>query len=158
MSRIVVLLIAILKTTRSSITLVFRIDNNKIVDGGDDIETKSGKSNDRLDTSRKSIKPKSQTKNGYLGNTNHVGEPKFLISRAREAFNCLKQAFTKALIFRYFDLKYQIRIETDKSSYIIKKVLSQLILNQLTLDKIIKSSVNEYLVVYFSKKIIHDKT
>ena len=56
-------------------------------------------------------------------------EPNFLISEARKAFNCLRQAFIKAPILRHFDPECHIWIETDKSSYIIEKVLSQLISN-----------------------------
>ena len=53
-------------------------------------------------------------------------EPIFLTSGAREAFNWLKQAFTKATIVCHFDLKYYIQIETDASGYAIGGVISQL--------------------------------
>lgn len=59
-------------------------------------------------------------------------KPKFLTSKARKAFNYLKQAFTEALILRYFDLELYIRIEINVSSYAIGRVLSQLIFDQLT--------------------------
>ena len=53
----------------------------------------------------------------------------------REAFNQLKQRFTKATIFQYFDLECYIRIETDTSGYTIWAVLSQLTSNYLTSNK-----------------------
>ena len=90
-----------LKTTRSSVASVFRVDDNEVVGGGGaigrsavgwlDASRKSAKS-------KKSVKSKSRTKSGYLGNSNNLEEPKFLTSDAKEAFNCLKQAFTKAPI------------------------------------------------------------
>ena len=49
----------------------------------------------------------------------------FLTFDAREAFYYLWLAFTKAIIFCYFDLKYYIQIETDVSAYAISKMLSQ---------------------------------
>lgn len=50
----------------------------------------------------------------------------FLTPKARLAFTQLRQAFTKAPIFQYFDLKYDIWIETNASRYAIGGVLSQL--------------------------------
>ena len=50
----------------------------------------------------------------------------FLIHGAREAFNRLQLAFTKALIFQHFDPEYHIQIKTDTSSYAIGGVLCQL--------------------------------
>ena len=54
-----------------------------------------------------------------------------LISDARQAFSQLRQAFTKTVILRDFDLECHIQIETDASSYAISGVLSQLILDNL---------------------------
>ena len=62
-------------------------------------------------------------------------EPIFLIPGAREAFNQLRQAFTKALIFQHFDLECHIRIETDTSGYTIERVLNQLTSDHLTSDQ-----------------------
>ena len=55
-----------------------------------------------------------------------MGELIFLTSGAKETFNQLKQAFTKALILQHFNPKYYIRIETNASNYAIGGVLSQL--------------------------------
>ena len=69
-------------------------------------------------------KSKSQMKSD-----NNLEEPKFLISKAKEAFNCLRQAFTKAPILHHFDLECHVWIETNASGYIIGGVLSQLTSN-----------------------------
>ena len=61
-----------------------------------------------------------------------MGEPTFLNPGARKAFNQLRQAFTKALILRPFDLECHIRIETNASGYAIGGVLSQLTADQVT--------------------------
>ena len=61
-----------------------------------------------------------------------TGESTFLTPGAREALNQLRQAFTKALILRYFNPEYHIQIETDASGYTIEGVLSQLNSNHLT--------------------------
>ena len=55
----------------------------------------------------------------------------YLTPKARLAFIKLRKAFTKALIFRHFDLKCHIRIKTDALSYAINGVLSQLTLDNL---------------------------
>ena len=55
-----------------------------------------------------------------------MGEPTFLTLGTREAFNQLKQAFTKAPILRHFDPEYHIWIEINLSGYAIGGVLSQL--------------------------------
>ena len=110
-SRIAVSLTAMLKTTGSSIASASRVDDNKVVSGVGAIG--------RLDASRKSAKSKSQTKIGY-----NLEESKFLTSKAKKAFNRLRQAFTKAPILWYFDLEYHIRIETDVLGYAIRRVLS----------------------------------
>lgn len=61
-SKIVILLTAILKTTRSFVVLVFRVDDNKVVSGGG-TKTESGGSIGGLDVSRKKLtKSKSQIK------------------------------------------------------------------------------------------------
>ncbi len=54
----------------------------------------------------------------------------FLIPKTKKAFIHLQKAFTKAPIFRHFDPKYHIRIETDVLGYAISGVLSQMISNQ----------------------------
>ena len=50
--------------------------------------------------------------------------PSFFTPNTKTAFNYLWLAFTKALIFQYFDAECHIRIKTDVSSYSISGVLS----------------------------------
>lgn len=107
-------------TIKSSIVSVFRVYDNEFVGvGGTENRNVS-----RLDSSKNLNKSNSQTKSGQLGNSNTKGELKFLISKAKEIFNYLKQAFTKVPIFRHFNLECHIRIEIDASGYIIKRVLN----------------------------------
>ena len=97
-----------------------RDDDDEVVGGGDRNLSKSKKSKN--------------TKSGIQTRIGAMGEPTFLTPDAREAFNQLRQAFTKALILRHFDPECHIRIETNPSSYAIGGVLSQLISDQVTLD------------------------
>ena len=131
------------KTTGSSVSSASRLDDNEVVVGG-------GAS--RLDASKKLAKSK-KTKNVHDSE-----EPKFLTFEVKEAFNHLRQAFTKALILQHFDLECHIRIETDASSHAIREVLSQLTPNQVTLDDAIGSNVDWHLVAYFSRKMIPTET
>ena len=85
-------------------------------------------------------------------------ESKFLTSKAKKAFNSLKEAFTKVLIFQHFDPECDIRIETNASAYTIGEVINQLTLNQMTSDGIIRLNVDWYLVAYFSRKMISAET
>ena len=89
-----------LKTIGSSVASAFRVDDNEVVSGGGAVGWS--------DASRKSAKSKSRTKSGHLGNSNDSEEYRFLTSNAREAFNHLRQAFTKAPILQQFDLKCYI--------------------------------------------------
>ena len=66
-----------LKTIGPSIVSASRVDNDEIVGGGGVV----GQS----DASKTSAKSKSWIKSGY-----NLGEPKFLTSKAKEAFNHLK--------------------------------------------------------------------
>ena len=61
-----------------------------------------------------------------------MGEPIFLTLDAREAFNQLMKAFTKAPILWHFDPKCYIWIETNASGYAVGGVLSQLTSDHLT--------------------------
>ena len=149
-SRIAVPLTAILKTTGSSVASASSIDDNE-VDGSEGVVGRS-------DASRKSAKSKSRTNSGYLGNSNDLEEPKFLTSNAREAFNRLRQAFTKAPILRHFDPECHIRIETDALGYAIGRVPSQLTLNQVISDGTIGSNGDWHPVAYFSRKMIPAET
>lgn len=135
-----------MKITGSSITSAFRVDDNKVV-GSSSAWTDSRRVGGS-DVSRKTTMSKNQTK------SRHLEEPKFLTSRAREAFNYLRQVFIEVLILWHFDLEYHTRIETNISWYTIGGVLSQVIPDQLTLDETIKSTVDRHLMAYFSRKII----
>ena len=73
----------------------------------------------------------------------------YLTPATRQTFTQLRQLFTKAPIFRHFDLECYIRIETDISDYAIGKVLSQ-----LTLDNLCQW----HPVDYYSQKMILVKT
>ena len=89
-NRIAVPLTSMLKTTRSSDSPPEDDDNEDVGGGGDKNLSKS----------------KKRSKNAKSGNQTHIGameEPKFLTSKAKEAFNLLQQAFTKAPILQYFD-------------------------------------------------------
>ena len=86
-----------LKTTRLFVVSASGTNDNEVASGGN---TESGGSVGGSDALRKKlIKSKSRIKIRQLGNNNAIGEPKFLTSEAREAFNYLRQTFTKALIF-----------------------------------------------------------
>ena len=62
---------------------------------------------------------------------NSNGATGYLTPDAKWAFTQLRQAFTKAPIFRHFDPEYHIRNKTDVSGYAIGGVLSQLTLDNL---------------------------
>ena len=115
-SRIAAPLTAILKTTGSSVASASRVNDDEVVGGVGAVSW--------LDASRKLGKSKSRTKHGHLGNSNNSEEPKFLISDAREAFNRLRQAFTKAPFLWHFDPVCHIWIKTDVSGYPIEGVLT----------------------------------
>lgn len=71
----------------------------------------------------------------------------FLTFETSTAFSLLRQTFTKVSIFGYFDLKYYIKIEANTLGYAMSRTLSQLILD----------SDQQYLVIYFLKKMISVK-
>ena len=111
-----------LNTTRSS-GLVQEDNDNKVVGSGRD----------------KNLFKSKKSKNAKFGIQTRIGamrEPTFLTSYNREAFNKLRQVFTKALIFQHFDLEYYIRIETDVSGYVIGRILSQLTSDHLTSNQL----------------------
>ena len=80
---------------------------------------------------------------------NSNGATEYLDLKTRLAFTQLRKAFSKALIFQQFDLKYHIWIETNTSSYAIGEVSSQLTLDNLG---------QWHLIVFYSQKIISAKT
>ena len=82
-----------LKTTRS-------LDLASRELGVDEVVKGDGKADD------KNLSESKKTKNAKLGIQMHIGateEPTFLTPSAREAFNQLRQAFTKAPILQHFD-------------------------------------------------------
>ena len=88
-------------------------------------------------------------KRSPLTSKNSNGAISYLTPDAKRAFTQLRQAFTKAPIFQYFDPKCHIRIETDASGYAIGGVLSQLILD---------NSGRWHPVAFYSRKMIPAKT
>ena len=75
------------------------------------------------------------------------GATGYLTPEARQAFTQLRQVFTKAPIFQYFDPEYHIWIEIDASGYAIGGMLSQFI-----------DSDQWHPVAYYSQKMIPAKT
>lgn len=69
----------------------------------------------------------------------------FFTFKARLKFTELRQAFIKALIFYYFDLKCHILIESNASGYSIYGILSHLTLHDLG---------QCYLIAFISSKMI----
>ena len=111
-------------TGSSDLALRLGADNNEVVGG-------SGKADDKnLSKSKKSKNAKS----GKQTRIRAMEEPTFLTPSTREAFNQLRQTFTKAPILQHFDLKCHIWIETNTSDYAIEGVLSQLTSDHLTSD------------------------
>ena len=104
-----------LKTTGSSDSAQ-RDDDDEVVGGGGD----------------RNLSKSKKSKSGIQTRIGATGEPTFLTPSAREAFNQLRQAFTKAPILRHFNLECHIRIETNASGYAIGRVLSQLTSDHLT--------------------------
>lgn len=104
--------------------------SNTIIDRLDKGNTAGG-TNVRLKLANSKSGKLSKFKNQ---NNNHATKkPNFLIFKAIENFNHLKQTFIKVPIFWHFDPEHHIWIEINVSSYIIIGVLSQLTLNQLIL-------------------------
>ena len=73
----------------------------------------------------------------------------FLIPKAGKFFTKLRQAFVEASILNHFDPKRYIQIEMDTFGYIIGRVFSQLISDDLG---------QWHLIVFFFKKMIPAKT
>ena len=92
-------------------------------------------------------------KSGVQTRLDATNKPILLTPDAREVFNQLRQAFTKAPILRHFDPECHIRIETDASGYAIGGVLSQLTSDHLTSDQ-----GQWHPVAYFSRKMIPAET
>ena len=105
-----------------------------------------GNGNDRNLSKSKKLK---NTKSEIQTHIKTMREPTFLTPGTRKTFNQLRQAFTKALILRHFDLKCHIRIETDALGYVIERVLSSLTSDYLTFDQ-----GQWQPIAYFLKKMI----
>ena len=150
-SRIAAPLTSLLKTTRlSDLALkAFRADDDEFVGSG------GGKANETIMNLFKNNKSRNSM---HVPNIGATGEPNFLTSDAKKAFNHLRLAFIKALILRHFDPESHIRIETDASGYAIGGVLSQLNLDFNTPpndSNLNKSDFGQWhQVAYFSRKII----
>ena len=132
-----------MKTIGSSVASAFRVDDGEIVGSGGTGQTNA---------SKKSAKSK------RIKSVHDLEEPQFLTFKAKEAFNRLRQAFTKAPILQHFDPECHIQIETDASGYAIGGVPSQLTPNQMTSGDAIRSNVDWHPVAYFSRKILPAET
>ena len=76
---------------------------------------------------KKNLFKSKKLKNAKSGIQMHIGatgELIFLTLSIKEAFNKLRQAFTKTIILQHFDPKYYIWIKTDALGYTIGGVLS----------------------------------
>ena len=109
---------------------------------------------------KKTAKFKKPSKSGNLPNfVATEPRPSFLTPEAKSAFNCLRLAFTKALILRHFDPEYNIRIETDILGYAIDSVLSQLAFRTSPDGVVTKIDLGQWhLVAFFLRKMIPAKT
>lgn len=107
---------------------VVKTNNNEIVKD-------NGKKADKIVKNLSKLKKLKNTKSKIYINIKTIEKPIFLTFSAKEAFNFLKQAFFKALIFQYFDFKCYIWIEINISSYAISKIFSQLNFNLAILNK-----------------------
>ena len=108
----------IVETFRKSAPKVFKADINKIVESVGD--SKAHKTVKNLPSSKKAKKKRQNC----MQNIRITRKSKFLNLSTKEAFNKFRLAFAKALIFQYFDPKYDIRIEFNKSDYDIGKILN----------------------------------
>ena len=154
-SRIATPLTSLLKITElsDSASKAFRADDDKIVSGG------GGRANEMVVNLSKNNKSRNST---YMPNIGATGEPNFLTSDAKKAFNHLRLAFIKAPIFQHFDLESHIRIQTDASGYAIDGVLSQLNLDSDTSPNDLNSNKSNFdqwhPIAYFSRKMIPIET
>ncbi|SLM37971.1 hypothetical protein LPUS_07985 [Lasallia pustulata] len=67
-----------------------------------------------------------------------------------EAFKALKEAFTSALLLRYFDENKPMRVETDASAFAIGGILTQ----QFKVD----GHLHWLPIAYYSKKLLDTET
>ena len=97
----------------------------------------------------KKVQKKSKFKNSSKSKNLSKSTLDFLTPGAKLAFTKLRQVFLKALILYHFNPERHIRIETDKSDYVISGILSQ-----LTLD----NSGQWHPVAFISQKMIPVET
>ena len=105
----------------------------------DDVEVDSGKVRDNK------IGKKGQQSSKNLSKSKKTTRSDFLTLGARLVFTKLRQVFVKAPILYHFDLEHHIWVETDASSYIISRVLSQLTSDDLG---------RWHSIAFFSQKMI----
>ena len=105
-------------SSEKSTLRAFRAGNNKVVGGND------GRA-DEIVVDLFKFKNKKSRKSTCMPNIGATRKPNFLTFDANKVFNHLQLAFIKAPIFRHFDLKNHIRIETNASGYAISGMLSQ---------------------------------
>ena len=96
---------------------MFKVDDNGITSDG------SGKANETCINLSKNNKFQ---KLMHVLNIGAEREPSFLTFNAKKVFNYLQLAFIIALIRLHLNLESHIRIETNRSSYTISRVLSYL--------------------------------
>ena len=116
---------------------IIEIGDDK-VDGSEVVKDEIRKKDQKLSKSKKSSKSKKAIKFSD-----------FFTSKAKLAFTKLRQAFVKAPILYYVNLKCHIQIEIDILGYAFNGVLSQLILHDLG---------QYHPVVFFSQKMILAET
>lgn len=118
------------------------VGENSTINEVDNSEVKEASIGTKIAKSKRHDKSKDQNLiKSFSANSQALAQGSrsgFLISGA-------KQAFIKGPMFYYFDPNYHIRIETDKSSYAISKILGQLTSNDLN---------RWHLVVFLSRRMI----
>ena len=163
-SRVTALLTSILKTTESSGLVPSVLEaEDKFIGGGDGRADETARN---LFKSKKSKNDKSEIPT--CTNIGVTRKPTFPTLGAREAFNQLRQAFSKAPILRHFDPECHIRIETNVSGYVISGVLSQLTSDPVTSGSklnlakskvLTKPNLNQWHpVAYFLRKMMPAET
>lgn len=86
----------------------------------------------RADEMMRNLSKSKKLKNDKSRNSTYIsilgvtGKSIFLTLNAKQAFNCLRQLFIKALILRNFNLECHILIKINASSYAIGVMFSQL--------------------------------
>lgn len=113
---------------------MFRIDGNEFV-GVSSIA-------DKMVRNLPKFKKLNNKKSENLTRIRTTGEPIFLTSITRKAFEYLRQAFTKALILQHFDLESHLQMKIDTLGYTIEIVLSQLSFSWIAADGSIFSNSN----------------